>query len=122
MSLYFAFLVNPMVRNAGEMVGAPRFELGFKAVVVCVDSRHLDESFAGKMLDPNSCNASPPALIPVEKTGSFIPSRSTVRSSPGGLSSSWGKPCGVTLSGLVICCLLNNLSKNLLERVGMRGL
>ena len=76
----------------------------------------------GRCSIPNSCNASPPALIPVEKTGSFIPSRSTVRSSPGGLSSSWGKPCGVTLSGLVICCLLNNLSKNLLERVGMRGL
>jgi len=46
-------------------------ELGFKAVVVCADSRHLDESFAGKMLDPEFLQRLPAGVDPCGENGEF---------------------------------------------------
>jgi uncharacterized protein (TIGR00290 family) len=46
-------------------------ELGFKAVVVCVDARHLDESFAGKMLDSEFLQRLPASVDPCGENGEF---------------------------------------------------
>ena len=46
-------------------------ELGFKAAVVCVDSRHLDESFAGKMLDSEFLERLPAGVDPCGENGEF---------------------------------------------------
>ena len=46
-------------------------ELGFKAVIVCVDSRHLDESFAGKMFDSELLQRLPAGVDPCGENGEF---------------------------------------------------
>ncbi len=46
-------------------------ELGFKAMVVSVDSRHLDESFAGKVIDPGFLQRLPAGVDPCGENGEF---------------------------------------------------
>jgi len=46
-------------------------ELGFKAVVVCVDSRHLDESFAGQIVDAEFLRRLPSGVDPCGENGEF---------------------------------------------------
>jgi uncharacterized protein (TIGR00290 family) len=57
-------------RNSAELARS-FVELGFKAVVVCVDSRHLDESFAGKMLDSQFLQRLPAGVDPCGENGEF---------------------------------------------------
>ena len=45
--------------------------LGFKAVVVCVDSRILDQSFAGRMIDEAFLSSLPPHVDPCGENGEF---------------------------------------------------
>ena len=44
---------------------------GFRAVVVCVDSKTLDASFAGRHLDENFLNDLPPGADPCGENGEF---------------------------------------------------
>ena len=46
-------------------------ELGFKAVVSCVDSRALDKSFAGKTIDENFVSSLPAGVDPCGENGEF---------------------------------------------------
>ena len=46
-------------------------ELGFKAVVTCVDSRMLDQSFAGRMIDNEFVSALPGNVDPCGENGEF---------------------------------------------------
>jgi uncharacterized protein (TIGR00290 family) len=57
-------------RNSAELARS-FIELGFKAVVVCVDTRHLDESFAGKVVDPEFLRRLPAGVDPCGENGEF---------------------------------------------------
>ena len=46
-------------------------ELGFKAVVTCVDSSVLDKSFAGRMIDEDFITSLPPGVDPCGENGEF---------------------------------------------------
>jgi uncharacterized protein (TIGR00290 family) len=46
-------------------------ELGFKAVVICVDSKILDQSFAGRMIDEVFLSSLPPHIDPCGENGEF---------------------------------------------------
>jgi uncharacterized protein (TIGR00290 family) len=45
--------------------------LGFKAVVTCVDSQVLDQSFAGRIIDESFVSALPPDVDPCGENGEF---------------------------------------------------
>jgi uncharacterized protein (TIGR00290 family) len=45
--------------------------LGFKAVVTCVDSRVLDQSFAGRIIDESFVSSLPPDVDPCGENGEF---------------------------------------------------
>ena len=45
--------------------------LGFKAVVTCVDSRLLDQSFAGRIIDEAFLSSLPPQIDPCGEKGEF---------------------------------------------------
>lgn len=47
-------------------------ELGFKAVVVCVNAKYMDASFVGCELDENFIKRLPQGVDPVGKMGNFI--------------------------------------------------
>jgi uncharacterized protein (TIGR00290 family) len=46
-------------------------ELGFRAVVTCVDSRALDQSFAGRLIDKSFLSSLPPEVDPCGENGEF---------------------------------------------------
>lgn len=46
-------------------------DLGFKAVIVCVNEKHLDKSFAGRILDADFVNDLPPNVDPCGEHGEF---------------------------------------------------
>jgi len=46
-------------------------ELGFKAVVTCVDSRALDQSFAGRIIDEEFLSSLPSHVDPCGENGEF---------------------------------------------------
>jgi len=46
-------------------------DLGFKAVITCVDSKVLDKSFVGKMIDYDLLNSLPPNVDPCGENGEF---------------------------------------------------
>ncbi|SRR6266404_2407084 len=45
--------------------------LGFKAVITCISSEVLDQSFAGMMIDENFLAALPPSIDPCGENGEF---------------------------------------------------
>jgi len=46
-------------------------DLGFKAIIVCVDERFLDKSFAGRNIDEAFINDLPPGVDPCGENGEF---------------------------------------------------
>lgn len=46
-------------------------ELGFRAVVTCVDSKVLDQSFAGRTIDAEFLSSLPPGVDPCGENGEF---------------------------------------------------
>ena len=46
-------------------------DLGFKAVTVCVDPKHLDPSFVGKEIDESFLDRLPPGVDPCGENGEF---------------------------------------------------
>jgi len=61
----------PIWKKDSAVLARNFIELGFKAVVVCVDSRHLDESFAGRMLDSGFLQRLPASVDPCGENGEF---------------------------------------------------
>jgi uncharacterized protein (TIGR00290 family) len=57
-------------RNTSELVRS-FIKLGFKAVTTCVDSRILDASFAGRLIDAKFLAALPPKADPCGENGEF---------------------------------------------------
>ncbi len=57
-------------RNTTDLI-KEFIELGFKAVLSCVDSRTLDKSFAGKTIDQNFLSSLPAKLDPCGENGEF---------------------------------------------------
>jgi uncharacterized protein (TIGR00290 family) len=57
-------------RNSAELARS-FIDLGFKAVVVCVDSRRLDETFAGKVIDSEFLERLPSGIDPCGENGEF---------------------------------------------------
>jgi uncharacterized protein (TIGR00290 family) len=57
-------------RNTADLV-REFIDLGFRAVVVCVDARHLDGSFAGRELDHAFLGDLPPGVDPCGENGEF---------------------------------------------------
>lgn len=45
--------------------------LGFKAILVCINSALLDISFAGRIIDENFINDLPPGVDPCGENGEF---------------------------------------------------
>jgi uncharacterized protein (TIGR00290 family) len=46
-------------------------ETGFKAIIVCVNSAYLDQSFCGRLLDESFLNALPPTVDPCGENGEY---------------------------------------------------
>ena len=46
-------------------------ELGFKAITVCVDEKHLDKSFVGRVIDYSFIDDLPPNVDPCGENGEF---------------------------------------------------
>lgn len=46
-------------------------ELGFKAIIVCVNEKHLDQSFCGRMIDESFMNDLPPGVDPCGENGEY---------------------------------------------------
>ena len=57
-------------RNTAEFV-RDFVRLGFKAVTTCVSTKHLDESFVGRMVDNSFLEALPPEVDPCGENGEF---------------------------------------------------
>ena len=57
-------------RDTSEIVRS-FIELGFKAIVTCVDSKVLDISFAGKIVDDQFLSSLPPGVDPCGENGEF---------------------------------------------------
>jgi uncharacterized protein (TIGR00290 family) len=57
-------------RDSRQLVAA-FIELGFKAVVVCVNARYLDASFAGRLLDYDFLRDLPPGVDPCGENGEY---------------------------------------------------
>jgi uncharacterized protein (TIGR00290 family) len=57
-------------RDSRQLVSA-FIELGFKAVVVCVNAKHLDASFAGRPLDYAFLRDLPPTVDPCGENGEY---------------------------------------------------
>jgi len=57
-------------RDSRQLVSA-FIELGFKAVVVCVNAKHLDASFAGRPLDYDFLRDLPPGVDPCGENGEY---------------------------------------------------
>ena len=67
--------------------------LGFKAVLACVDTAILDPSFAGRPYDQELLRDFRPTLIPAARTESSIPLPSTARSSNTRSITRWVRWC-----------------------------
>ena len=57
-------------RDTRDLVGKFR-ALGFRSIIVCVDSRALDPSFAGRELDASFVDDLPPNVDPCGENGEF---------------------------------------------------
>jgi uncharacterized protein (TIGR00290 family) len=63
--------VFPLWKRDSRQLVAEFIELGFKAVIVCVNARHLDNSFAGRPLDYSFLRDLPAEVDPCGENGEF---------------------------------------------------
>ena len=61
----------PLWARNTHQCAARFFALGFRAAVVCVDGRRLDQSFAGRFYDANFVRDLPPDVDPCGENGEF---------------------------------------------------
>lgn len=57
-------------RNGSELLHE-FWDLGFQAIVVCVNDRHLDASFCGRLLDRDFVRDLPPGVDPCGENGEY---------------------------------------------------
>ncbi len=57
-------------RNGADLL-REFWELGFQAIVVCVNDRHLDASFCGRLLDRDFVRDLPPGVDPCGENGEY---------------------------------------------------
>jgi len=63
--------VFPLWKLPTDQLAREFVELGFKAVIVCVDENHLDESFAGREFDESFLKNLPEGVDPCGEYGEF---------------------------------------------------
>jgi uncharacterized protein (TIGR00290 family) len=63
--------IYPLWGRDTAALGRELVDLGFRAVVVCVDSRKLDRSFVGREIDARFLAELPPAVDPCGENGEF---------------------------------------------------
>jgi uncharacterized protein (TIGR00290 family) len=63
--------VFPLWKRDSRQLVEEFIELGFKAVVVCVNAKHLDASFAGRPLDHDFLRDLPPGVDPCGENGEY---------------------------------------------------
>ena len=61
----------PLWKTDTKALAARFIELGFQAIVVCVDPRALDKSFAGRLVDADFVRSLPPHVDPCGENGEF---------------------------------------------------
>ena len=99
----FSDLGDPDRPLAQEMIDG-----GLRAVLTCVNPKHLDRSFAGRQFDRALLTTSPPGSTPAESAANSIPSPTTVRClSPSqgrgrrGRRARWVRLCGRRVSNSI---------------------
>jgi uncharacterized protein (TIGR00290 family) len=63
--------VFPLWRRGSTELLHEFWDLGFQAIVVCVNDRHLDASFCGRLLDRNFVRDLPPGVDPCGENGEY---------------------------------------------------
>ena len=63
--------VFPIWQRSTVQLAEEFIDLGFKAIIVCVDERHLDQSFAGREFDQQFLGDLPSAADPCGENGEF---------------------------------------------------
>lgn len=63
--------VFPLWRISTDLLAREFIDLGFKAIVVCVNDRHLDRSFVGREIDADFLNDLPEGVDPCGEYGEF---------------------------------------------------
>jgi uncharacterized protein (TIGR00290 family) len=63
--------VFPLWRRGSTELLHKFWDLGFQAIVVCVNDRHLDASFCGRLLDRNFVRDLPPGVDPCGENGEY---------------------------------------------------
>jgi uncharacterized protein (TIGR00290 family) len=63
--------VFPLWQRDTSRLAREFIELGFKAITTCVDSRILDESFVGRLVDERFLASLPPGVDPCGENGEF---------------------------------------------------
>jgi uncharacterized protein (TIGR00290 family) len=63
--------VFPLWRRGSTELLHEFWDLGFQAIVVCVNDRHLDASFCGRLLDCNFVRDLPPGVDPCGENGEY---------------------------------------------------
>ena len=61
----------PLWKKDTKALSTQFVELGFQAIVVCIDPRVLDKSFAGRLVDTNFVHSLPPHVDPCGENGEF---------------------------------------------------
>jgi uncharacterized protein (TIGR00290 family) len=63
--------VFPLWQRPGNDILREYLDLGFRAVVVCVNEQHLDASFCGRLLDRDFLRDLPPGVDPCGENGEY---------------------------------------------------
>ena len=63
--------VFPLWKKDTTQLASDFLELGFKAIVVCVDPKALDPSFTGRVIDAGFLKDLPPSVDPCGENGEF---------------------------------------------------
>ncbi len=61
----------PIWKENSQKLASKFINLGFKAVVVCVDSEHLNKDYVGKEFDNSFLSELPPQTDPCGENGEF---------------------------------------------------
>lgn len=63
--------VFPIWKKPSQQLVQEFIDLGFKAVLVCVDEKHLDQSFAGRLIDESLLKDLPKGVDPCGENGEY---------------------------------------------------
>ncbi len=63
--------VFPLWKKPTKQIIKTFIDLGFKAITVCVNAKHLDESYVGRLIDDDFINSLPPEVDICGENGEF---------------------------------------------------